>query len=847
TAPEFTEINVGDSFDVMTGVSATDTEDGTLTVTADPTSVDTSVPGVVVITYTVEDSDGNTVSETQVVLVNDGNYVVGDTTLLYAEDFENLVSEVDTTDDGIKADAAVEVIDKFTGEDITATESLTIDKGSYTATAGEYDDVVITVTSDTAATKTVTATVTAGNAPVVTLDPKTVVIGVGDVVDYEAGVSVTDTEETFAVSDLAITKTVDSQTVGVYPVTYTIEDGDGNSTSETRVYVVKDDSIGVGETYIIQAYDFEKRVSEVDTADDAVITAGAVVVYDITTGSEVVVYPEITVDKGLYTNVVGEYSISYIITSDPAAVANITAKVVEGGLPTIVVPEFSEINVNDSFDLMAGVSATDPEDGTLSAEALTALDTTIAGVHVIEYQAVDDDGNIASGTQIVLVNDGTFIVAGDYILSASNYNIYYNDVNTADSAIASEASLEVYVLETGLKVSDPLSVVSVDSGSYSKTPGDYTITFTLNDSGATKEVVASVVTGALPVLDFEKFTEVQVGDNFDVLAGVTATDEEDGDLSVTANPTSIDLSAPGVKVITYTAVDSHGNETTETRVILVNDGSYVVGDKYLIKATDFTKKVSQVAVDANSVIDAAKVVVIDKETGLNVSAKSVVDVDFGSYQKAVGQYDIGFVVRDDAAAATSAVATVEADPVKPTPPPSNNLGCGVNAEWDEDKKMCICDSGYTTWEGAGIGCLTEFVPPVVTPTATPSATPEPTIEPTATPTVTPTATPIPTETPVEEVVDSAKTMSMANILLILLTVIAGAVTLSGRNEEDDNSNLVKFKVVNTLLPIVAVVAFIFTGGIQPVLGFVDGLTPLFAGIFGVSLVILGLERYSIKK
>lgn len=53
---ENTVINKGDSFDVMSGVSATDSDGNTVEVTADPTEIDTDTVGNKVVTYTAGDT-----------------------------------------------------------------------------------------------------------------------------------------------------------------------------------------------------------------------------------------------------------------------------------------------------------------------------------------------------------------------------------------------------------------------------------------------------------------------------------------------------------------------------------------------------------------------------------------------------------------------------------------------------------------------------------------------------------------------------------------------------------------------------------------------------------------------
>ena len=88
TFEEVTKTNL--SYNVLTGVSASDAEDGSITnrVVAKingntVTTIDRNVQGVYNITYEVTDLDGNRTTATRTVLVNDGSYKAGNTTDLY--------------------------------------------------------------------------------------------------------------------------------------------------------------------------------------------------------------------------------------------------------------------------------------------------------------------------------------------------------------------------------------------------------------------------------------------------------------------------------------------------------------------------------------------------------------------------------------------------------------------------------------------------------------------------------------------------------------------------------------------------------------------------------------------
>ncbi|TVP97201.1 MAG: DUF5011 domain-containing protein, partial [Acholeplasmatales bacterium] len=71
--PETVVLEYGAPYDLMTGVSALDNIDGTITsqVQVDDGGFDPSVPGTYTITYTVSDSSDNTVTKTRTITVNE--------------------------------------------------------------------------------------------------------------------------------------------------------------------------------------------------------------------------------------------------------------------------------------------------------------------------------------------------------------------------------------------------------------------------------------------------------------------------------------------------------------------------------------------------------------------------------------------------------------------------------------------------------------------------------------------------------------------------------------------------------------------------------------------------------
>jgi ABC-type oligopeptide transport system substrate-binding subunit len=75
----------------------------------------------------------------------------------------------------------------------------------------------------------------------------------------------------------------------------------------------------------------------------------------------------------------------------------------------------------------------------------------------------------------------------------------------------------------------------------------------------------------LPVIAGVDNVQVTIGEDFDPLDGVTATDEEDGSLTSITYTGTLDLTTAGEYTLTYSVTDSDGGVGTATRVVTVVD------------------------------------------------------------------------------------------------------------------------------------------------------------------------------------------------------------------------------------------------------------------------------------
>jgi putative cell wall-binding protein/alpha-tubulin suppressor-like RCC1 family protein len=105
--------------------------------------------------------------------------------------------------------------------------------------------------------------------------------------------------------------------------------------------------------------------------------------------------------------------------------------------------------------------------------------------------------------------------------------------------------------------------------------GSYPLTYTVADQSGNSAVrtrMVTVVDSEKPVIHGLVDVTIPVGEAFDAMAGVTATDNADGDLTAAISiDGSVDTAKPGVYSLTYTVADSAGNRAEASRTVTVFD------------------------------------------------------------------------------------------------------------------------------------------------------------------------------------------------------------------------------------------------------------------------------------
>jgi multiple sugar transport system substrate-binding protein len=136
------------------------------------------------------------------------------------------------------------------------------------------------------------------------------------------------------------------------------------------------------------------------------------------------------------------------------------------------------------------------------------------------------------------------------------------------------------VTATDAEDGDLTDEISTQGTVDNQTQGTYTITYIVMDSAKNvteEERTVSVTVGEAPVFSGVADRTVTFEVPFNPLNGVSATDEEDGNLTAMITVTgTVNVAVVGTYTLTYSVEDSAGNVTTVTREITVEYGDKTV-------------------------------------------------------------------------------------------------------------------------------------------------------------------------------------------------------------------------------------------------------------------------------
>jgi len=532
----------GDTY-VEQGATATDNCDTSVTIGISGV-VDTLHPGVYTLTYTATDDVGNTASAQRTITVQDTTAPVvtifGGNTLT-AECGVSLTLPAATWTDTCAGNGAATVSD-FGG------------LNTSNPAVGVYNVVYSGNDGYNTGTATLTVTVVDTTAPVITVngaDPLTVECGA---VFSDPGATASD--QCVGTVSVSSSGTVNTAVPGSYTITYTANDGNGNTATATRTVNVVDT---IGPVITLNGNNPETvECGGIYTDPGATAT-------DACEGALAV-----TPSGSVNAAVPGTYFITYTASDSLSntSVNTRTVNVVDTTAPVITIPGPNPLYVPLNALFTAPVAtATDACDGNLgNVNGTGTVDTSTAGTYTVTYTISDAASNVGSATLTVEVLANLppqITILGDNPVTQECGDEYTDAGATASDY--EDGDLTAAITVSGLPPAGPLS------------PGSWTVTYSVTDSNnqtVTAQRVVNVLDTSTPVVTIDGGNTLSAECGVALtLPSATASDPCAGALAVTVSDLDgLDVNNPatGVYNVVYSANDGY-NTGTATLVVTVSD------------------------------------------------------------------------------------------------------------------------------------------------------------------------------------------------------------------------------------------------------------------------------------
>src|SRR5574344_1009777 len=571
--------------------TATDNYDSSVTVVATG-SVNTNVVGTYTITYTATDANGNAA----VAVTRTVNVV--DTTVPVIAAVEDVTVEVHST----YTDTLPTATDNYDSRiEVTSMGDIDLDVvGTYTITYTATD-----ANGNAAVAVTRTVNVVDTTVPVITLIGDASIEIQRNSTYIELGATVSDNYDTDIEATIDSTN-VDMTKLGSYVVTYNATDANGNTATEvTRTIVVvrSDDDKELNRitvnpntmnyklyetidktAYVVTAIDNDGTTHEL-TIDDwthstlntstigngrvltvsytkNTVTKTATVTYNVSLSEEdltveftaptLLIYRQdstLDLTGGKFVITYNENTEQFNLTADEVTITGFNSSTVTESLPVTATLNYHGLNISRVFNvkiieikkvwiILTDITTSNPvkEESTLSIEV-------IAQSAIKEYKYVKFDGNVEDVTYEYISENGTDIVA-----EGANSTHATNTMTITESGLYCVAARDASIKSRGFECID-ITIPDLTKP-----------TLTVNPTTVT----------------------IKRGENYDLMTGVSATDNVDNNVKITSSiNTTTDLIV-GNHVVTYTATDKSGNSITATRTIVVNRND---DDKTIVSIT----------------------------------------------------------------------------------------------------------------------------------------------------------------------------------------------------------------------------------------------------------------------
>jgi hypothetical protein len=499
--------------------------------------------GTTVVTWTLTDSNGNTVQDTQTVTVvdNEAPVIEAPTAITLSTDSGQCTASGVTLGDAVTSDnCSVASVSNNAPTVFPIGESLV----TWTVTDG----------SGNIATATQLVTVLDNELPSIAA-PAAVTVNTDTGLCSASGVAL----GTPVTSDNCSVASVSNNAPSVFLigetlVTWTVTDGSGNMATATQLVTVLDNELP----------SIAAPAAVTVNTDTGLCSASGVALGTPETSDNCSVASVSNNAPSVFP--IGETLITWTVTDGSGNIATATqlVTVLDNELPTIAAPAAVTVNTDTGLCSASGVALGTPvtsDNCSVASVSNNAPSVFLIGETLITWTVTDGSGNIATATQLVTVLDNELpTIAAPAAVT----------VNT-DTGLCSASDVALGTPGT----SDNCSVASVSNNAPASFPlGETVVVWTVTDGSGNTSTATQLVT----VLDTE-LPVIVAPNNITInlpFGSNEATEVELGEPTVSDNCTvvSVTNNAPGsfpegTTTVTWTVIDSSGNFATATQTVTV--------------------------------------------------------------------------------------------------------------------------------------------------------------------------------------------------------------------------------------------------------------------------------------
>lgn len=347
---------------------------------------------------------------------------------------------------------------------------------------------------------------------------------------------------------IVVNNKADLTKAGTYTVTYTLTNSNDLTTVINRTIKVR----SLAPTFT--------------GTDSATVDAGTsfdplkdVTASDVFTGN---VTNKIVVTGAVDTTKAGTYTLTYTADGGFGYVGKTTRVVtVKANPATIAGADSVTVNSGSKFDVKSGVTASDTVDGDLTANITVTgtVNTTKIGTYKLVYTVNNSNGQTSTVERVVTVKKA----AKPTLAGATAVSVPFGGVFDPLAGVTSVDAVD----------GDLKSKIVVNGTVDTMKSGRYILKYQVTNSGNITTYVTRYVTvkaAAKSTITGATAARIQFGSTFDPLAGVTASDPYDGDVTSRIVVTgAIDSMKSGIQRVTYKVTNTGNVTTTVTRQVTV--------------------------------------------------------------------------------------------------------------------------------------------------------------------------------------------------------------------------------------------------------------------------------------